>query len=170
MKILIVSLPRTGSTSLMKSISIDKKLDYFEEPYGIDKSPIPDNFWDNKNNIVVKSLIGQPRIKNRIQFYIELSKKFDEVILLSRKDLQSVSESYAYLSWYNSKSNFTYIDKYTWEETPNLKETYQLISNLNEDLINLSKLLKVNITYYEDIFDINSTQRLRKNKVLKDII
>ena len=169
MKVLIISLPRCGSTSLMKKLSIENNLESFMEPFSMEKIHPSYDYWDDKNNVVVKTLIGQPQLKDLVSFYLEFSKKFDDVILLSRHDLVAVSESFAYLKW-NLDKGVSFDDKYHWEETPNLNETYKLITKLNDDLIKLSNNLKIPITYYEDIYDINSKDRLRKNKRVKTLI
>jgi len=153
----------------MKKISTENNLESFMEPFSMDKTPPSYDYWDDKNNVVVKTLIGQPQLNNLVKFYSEFSKKFDDVILLSRHDLVDVSESFAYLTW-NLDKGVSLGDEYHWEETPNLNETYKLIAKLNDDLIQLSNNLKIPITYYEDIYDINSKDRLRKNKRVKTLI
>jgi len=139
------------------------------EPFSMEKIHPSHDYWDDKNNVVVKTLIGQPQLNNLVKFYSEFSKKFDDVILLSRHDLVAVSESFSYLKW-NLDKGVSFDDEYHWEETPNLNETYKLITKLNDDLIKLSNNLKIPITYYEDIYNINSNDRLRKNKRVKTLI
>ena len=139
------------------------------EPFSMDKIHPSYDYWDDKNNVVVKTLIGQPQLKDLVSFYLEFSKKFDEVILLSRYDLVAVSESFSYLTW-NLENGISLSDEYIWEETPNLNETHILITKLDGDLNKLSKLLETPITYYEDIYDVNSKDRLRKNKRVKTLL
>lgn len=140
------------------------------EPFSMEtENQPPYDFWNDKTNVIVKTLIGQPQLNDLIHFYTEFSKNFDEVILLSRKDLIAVSESYAYLKW-NIKNGFKMNDDYEWEETPNLSETHQLITKLNDDINQLSKILNLKVTYYEELFNPNSSKRLRKNKRVKTLI
>jgi len=153
----------------MNQLSLDRNLETYMEPFSMDKIHPSYDYWDDKNNVVVKTLIGQPQLKDLVSFYSEFSKKFDEVILLSRYDLVAVSESFSYLTW-NLDNGISLSDEYTWEETPNLNETHILITKLDADLNKLSKLLEIPITYYEDIYDINSNDRLRKNKRVKTLL
>jgi len=153
----------------MNQLSLDRNLETYMEPFSMDKIHPSYDYWDDKNNVVVKTLIGQPQLKDLVSFYLEFSKKFDEVILLSRYDLVAVSESFSYLTW-NLENGISLSDEYTWEETPNLNETHILITKLNGDLNKLSKLLETPITYYEDIYDVNSKDRLRKNKRVKTLL
>ena len=153
MKVLILSLPRTGSTSLLIKISKELDLKAVFEPFdGTDRNP-----YKGEDNVVVKSIVPQSD-RNR-----ELVKEFDKVILLSRKDLRECAESHSYRI-HNSKRGFTSLDEYYWDETP--KELYELCYNnilhWDSELKELSNELGVPITYYEDIFDVNSSERLRK--------
>lgn len=153
----------------MERLSIDNNLESFMEPFSMDKIHPSYDYWDDKTDVVVKTLIGQPQLTNLVKFYSEFSKKFDNIILLSRRDLVAVSESFSYLTW-NLQNGVSLSDEYYWEETPNLNETYKLIIKLNDDLIQLSNNLKIPIVYYEDIYDINSKDRLRQNKRVRTLI
>lgn len=162
MRVLIISLPRTGSNSLMKQYSEKYNLKMFGEPY----NQINQNLWSendlNCDNIVVKTIIHQtPNNElNYIQFWINKSKEFDKVILLSRKNLKECAESLSFLD-YNEKYGFKYNEKYEWYLTPNYQKWYEYLLSINEDLLTLGKLLNIEITYYEDIYDLNSNERLR---------
>jgi len=169
MKVLIVSLPRCGSTSLMNRIASNDNLESYMEPFSIDREHPPYGYWDTINNVVVKTLIGQPQLNDLVSFYTKFSEKFDKVILLSRRDLLSVSESFAYLTW-NIENGISFDTEYIWTPTPNLNDTYLLINKLNDDILKLSKKINIPITYYEDIFNTNSNDRLRKNKKVKTLI
>lgn len=60
--------------------------------------------------------------------------------------------------------------KYIWKPTPNYNEVYNTVNNYHLKLIELSKILKIDVTYYEDIFDINSPHRLRTTHIEKRLI
>ena len=164
MKILIIALPRTGSTSLgetmRKKYNIKK---YLFEPFNPLSIGI-ERYNSNENNIVVKTLVFQSldeiKQEDRIEWLINLTKEFDEVILLSRKDLKACAESMAYLD-YNQQYGYQYNQKYEWYLTPNFNKFYKHIIRMNDELHKLSKLLNIKITYYEDMFDLNSEERLR---------
>ncbi len=162
MKILLITLPRTGSTSLLKNISEEQKLNPISEPFN-DVNGNLENYknhnWKNTNNICVKTHINH----KDIPFYLEFIKYFDEVILLSRKDLKACAES---LSYANHFQSFT--EKYKWIKTPNLNENIKLVKQFNEELEKLSKLTNIKISYYEDLFDSESEDKLRKNDIKRE--
>jgi hypothetical protein len=90
---------------------------------------------------------------------------FDKIILLSRKNLTECAESLSYANYFK---NFT--QTYKWIKTPNLNKNIKLVEKFNDEMIKLSTIINLNITYYEDVFDVNSEDRLRifdtKNKML----
>lgn len=159
MKILLITLPRTGSTSLLKKISEEKNLRPISEPF----NTLVENYnqykninWGEVDNVCVKTHINHMDLL----FYISFIKLFDEVILLSRKDLRLCAESLSYANYFK---NFS--EKYVWVNTPNLEENIKLVTKFNEDLKKLSKLINTDILYYEDLFDINSKNKLRKDNI-----
>ena len=159
MKILLITLPRTGSTSLLKTISEEQKLNPISEPF----NDVNGNFekykdydWKNINDICVKTHINH----KDITFYLKFIKFFDEVILLSRKDLNACAESLSYANYFQ---NFT--EKYEWINTSNLNENIKLVKEFNKNLEKLSKLTNIKILYYEDLFNIESEDKLRKHVI-----
>jgi hypothetical protein len=103
MKVLLITLPRTGSTSLLKKISEEQNLNPISEPFNDVNGNLEkykDYNWENMNNICVKTHINH----KDVTFYLEFIKFFDEVVLLSRKDLNACAES---LSYANHFQNFT---------------------------------------------------------------
>jgi hypothetical protein len=161
MKVLIISLPRTGSTSLLNKISNDRNLKPFFEPFdGTNRH----TYDEKRNDVVVKTIICTQYPKNVVNYMdwiIDFSGLFDEVILLSRKDLTACAESHAY-SVYNRNRGFTSNDEYLWEKTPIDDLCYQNVTKWNESMIELSSKLNIPITYYEDIYDLNDKGKLRK--------
>jgi hypothetical protein len=163
MNILIISLPRTGSTELGKDISNKHKLKYECEPFNGG-----DRLLHNKDlqNIVLKTIlfhlpnyIEEP---NRINWLIELSKNFNDVILLSRRNLVACAESWAYLMYNEGQKSFRADSEYLWEKTPNYDDEFNFIKKCNAELEFISQKLNIPITYYEDIYDENNSKRLRK--------
>jgi hypothetical protein len=49
-----------------------------------------------------------------------------------------------------------------WEKTPNYDVEFEFIKKCNSELTYLSEKLGIPITYYEDIYDVNDSNRLRK--------
>ena len=162
MKILLITLPRTGSTSLLKKIAEEQNLILISEPFNNINGNLEKykNYnWENINDICVKTHINH----KDVTFYLEFVKFFDEVILLSRKDLNACAES---LSYANHFQNFT--EKYKWIKTPNLNENIKLVKEFNEELEKLSKLTNIKISYYEELFDSESEDKLRKNDIKRE--
>jgi hypothetical protein len=161
MKVLIIALPRTGSTSLLYKYAKEYKLMSLFEPY--DKTDRC-TYVQNMNNVIVKTLIYQIPYgySNIIDGYVELSKEFDKVILLTRKNLDECAESWAYLKYFNQR-DFDSTKNYVWKPVPNLTEHKNDITNWNQCLIKIGEILNIDLVYYEDIFDKNSNERYRKN-------
>jgi hypothetical protein len=161
MRILIISLPRTGSTSLLHSIANSKKLKPLFEPFdGTNRV----TYEDEMSNIVLKTIVDVQRPENcddYLNWIIKFSKSFDEIILLSRKDLKACAESHAY-SVHNRKNGFTSTDSYLWEPTPVDELCYNNIIKWNSVLNTLSNVFNIPITYYEDLYNPNDIGRLRK--------
>lgn len=155
MKILIISLPRSGSTSLLERYSGILRLNRFDEPF----SKLGNRPYNLEDNSVVKTIISH----KPVDFYLEYIRNFDKVILLSRKDLKACAESMAYLS-YNMNKGFKHFQNYIWEKTPNYDVTVEYINKCDEDLKTISNIHKIPIKYYEDIFSVNSHNRQRKTK------
>lgn len=159
MKILLITLPRTGSNSLLKIISEEENLVPINEPFNSLPNKLKQykNFdWKNTDNLCVKTHINHMDIS----FYLEFVQFFNKVILVSRRDLKACAESLAYAHHFK---NFT--DKYVWSMTPNFKHTMKFVEKINEDLRELSKLINTDISYYEDLFDVNSEHKLRSENV-----
>jgi hypothetical protein len=167
MNILIISLPRTGSTELGKDISFKHKLKYECEPFNGGKRFFGDY---DLNNVVLKTIVfhlpNYIEESNRISWLIELSQNFNEVILLSRRNLVACAESWAYLMHNEKQKRFKADEPYLWEKTPNFNfGMYQFIKKCNSELVYISEKLNIPITYYEDIYNENDSNRLRKGDV-----
>jgi len=152
MKILIISLPRTGSTSLLYKIAKERNLKPFFEPFDGTGRVI----YNNENNSVVKTIISHHSNN------LELINRFDEVILLNRRNLKELIESHSYQTYF-SKTGYNSNNPYVYKQPP--QEIINLctsdILNWNEEINYLSENIKIPITYYEDIFDNTSKDRLR---------
>ena len=150
MKILIIAIPRSGSNTLLKSMSSMLKLKRIGEPFNeaIRKNV---NFNDTvvENNVVVKSLIDI-NIPNVINFYKEYSKSFDKTILLSRKNTKELSESYEFQIWKDELT--TWHQKYTYIQTGDIDKWVEFMIKNKSDLEILSNELKIEIDWYEDLY------------------
>jgi hypothetical protein len=162
MRILIISLPRTGSTSFAKKLAEQYGLSLVFEPFAPNAKLL--NIFKNfesdytKDNVVVKTLVND---MHDVDWLVNFSKEFDEVYLLSRRNLKECIESWAYLNYKRSEIGFDFETEYYWERTPNYEEYENQILKWNEKLKEVSKELNKSIIYYEDIFD-STKNRLRK--------
>jgi hypothetical protein len=151
MKVLIIAIPRSGSNTLLKTISSMLKLKKIDEPFN-------EVLWENvkydiipENNVVVKSLIDiMVPNQTSINFYKEYSKSFDKIIILSRHNLKEVAESYAFQIDRNERNEWHSKYKYTHKE--NIDKHYEFIYKQNSDIIKLSKELKIEMDWYEDLY------------------
>lgn len=192
MKILIISIPRSGSTSLFSSLYQNlKNYRGFCEPF----NPKEEGFGDlksqyslNYNNLLVKVLpwdllynstssftfIGELFKRNTLSIneikpyiisqLIEYSSNFNQIILLSRKNIQKAAESTAHFAVKggNFHTPYSYTPQKCIPEFVNLQRH-------NVDIINkLSQSIKVPITYYEDLYSGNKAyikDFLNKNNI-----
>ncbi len=106
MRILIISLPRTGSTSLLYKLAKDKNLKPLFEPFdGSNRVK-----YNGEDNVVVKTIISHHSNN------IKLSEEFDQVILLSRKNLLECAESHAYQTYFSKVKNYNSNNEYYYED------------------------------------------------------
>lgn len=162
MKVLIISLPRTGSTSLLYNISKERDLRPIFEPFDWSGRFL---YNDDMDNIVLKTIIYQHSNN------IELSKKFDEVILLNRRNFNDHLESYSYL-YHNKPLGYHSAKPYKYTPPPSeiIHKSQELLITMYQDLKKLSDILEIPIQYYEDLFDPNSIDRLRVDLINKKSI
>ena len=162
MKVLIISLPRTGSSSFQSNICKERNLISIFEP------------WDGSNrfsyetrikNCCVKTILFQSPINFYLDFYRSISNDFDEVFLLSRRDLIACAESWAYLVYNNHKEGHNSLKSYIWDTPPDVDKHYNDIIRWDREIKSLGKDLDIPITYYEDIFDAQSVERYRKDTI-----
>lgn len=164
MSILIIALPRTGSSELIRRLSNKHKLKSIFEPFNPSAGLPP---LSDFKNIVLKTIIFHLpyyiKEENRINWLIDLTKYFDEVILLSRKNLTDCAESWSYLM--HKEKSFKSNQPYLWEKTPNYNEEYNNIIKWNDELLFISNELNIPITYYEDVYKSNENGKLRKGNL-----
>lgn len=171
MKLLILGLPRTGTSNLLYKIS-EQGFAKISEPYNI---PLHKNKyqwplrWDSyKTDIVVKHLVFSnsniqqlplPKYTKDKEFSITLfAKEFDKIILLDRRDYKTHLESYINLH-YKMKNNVSSHIKYKYEDISSeyidnfLKNNEQLdLIGGKELLRELSIILNTPITWYEELY------------------
>jgi len=161
MKILIIALGRTGSTSLLFKLAEENGLSVIMEPLKRNE------YREDENDIIIKTLIWQiPDGENPENWFKYLISKFDKTILLTRRDLRGLTESLAYYR-YHKHNGFHSNTPYLWEKTPNYDEIESLVIQSNDILNKIGKELNIEITYYEDIFKSSMNERLRLGDINK---
>ena len=154
MSILIIALPRTGSTSLLYKLAKENGFTPLFEPFD-NSNRFP---YNGEKKVVLKTIICHHPNN------FELSKEFDEIILLSRKNILECAESHAYQTYFSKTKNYNSNNPYYYEQVPAdiFELCYNDVLKWNNDLKQLSDKLNIPITYYEDIYNINHSDRLRK--------
>jgi len=153
---LIIGIPRSGTSSLMKSIASANNLPYIYEPFrrGINEFEI--------ENIVFKTQLSQiddkfktetvteEHLQNCVDFYVDFSKQFDKVILIIRENTKENAES---LSVQNSGMDERAKYLYHNHLYDDLSEKLEIkIKMVNEYMVKLSNLLNVPIDTYENVY------------------
>jgi len=157
MRILFVCVPRTGSSSFIKSLS--KSLDI---PY----ISIPDSYSYEQNSSFIKSSIKKDRVILRMSPNINVGYNlkefclfFDKVILLSRLDDKDHYESLVNLYYREHIIEYGTKGLYVYEDIPqaSLNEiekviNYEEVKDQKKQIEQLGLELKQEVIYYEDIF------------------
>lgn len=138
--ILIVGIPRSGTTNLLKSLSLFYKYKaVFEPTY----EELKEMDIDKK---VVKVIAG-PWFPNKL--LIEQSKRFDGVVIISRKDLRSSAESLYVMRTYNDRIvNRQWSNEFIPE---NIKEYDEQVLS-DKMLHEFARTLSIDVNYYEDVY------------------
>ena len=164
MKILIIGVSRSGTTSLLKGIE-SQGFYGISEPYNewVRKElSYPLQELNNHTNIVVKSNNNQ-KPKNYkgtwIEFVTEFSKSFDRLIFLDRRDFEEHYESILNL-WYKSHvQKQPVMSKWSSEDIPNLFRVgfssgggRYTLQKEKDEFKEVVEALNGNITFYEDLY------------------
>ena len=160
MKILIIGVGRSGTTSLLNGIA---KQGYtkIHEPFG--PKNYKKKFTLSNDNIVVKTIFGQlPKNykKEWKELIKELIPKFDKIIWLDRKNMNKHCESFINLHYRSSLQPPTSVfKKWKIEEIPKSfntdtynKTIYNALENEKKPFKELVDELNYKITWYEDLY------------------
>lgn len=161
MKILLLYVPRSGSTSILRYFkSIKPEYYVVNQPWSeliaeLTKSNMIryDDLIKNEN-IFIKSDIGS-FIKENINLE-SVKSDFDKIIILDRKDKEKQMESLIHAKQNNSflESNKYWFDcnsNYTIEDNEIIKSE-KGITELKNQIPILTKILNAKLYYYEDLF------------------
>jgi len=153
--ILIIALPRSGGTAIMKKLAEENNLKARFEPELTEWPVAP-------KNDVTKIIVDRFSMVD----IISISENYDEVILHSRHDIEATAESLANMHWGQGReatadkpwhsNDLLQIPQWFIEQTCHRIVHCQLLMHV------LSAELKLPIQYYEDLFDLESKDRLRK--------
>jgi hypothetical protein len=158
MKILLLACPRSGSTSLLYSLS--KNLNLYPisinpESYNHTSDKKLISYILEKDNIIVRSSV----LINHQMSIIEFISKFDYTILLSRENNEEHKISFSNLYYKKMYNENMVHDTYTLSEIPNyIFELEDFILKFNKVceekkyIENISNLLKLPIIYYEYLY------------------
>jgi len=153
---LIIGVPRSGTTSLMKSISSANNLPFIYEPFRFSKL-----LTDTKNLVIKTQLhqidnlthsgnVTEEHLEKCIPFYVEFSKQFDRVILINRNDTKGQSESLSvHHNGIGDQQKYIYNERVYSEKAKILHNNIKL---LNKYLIKLSEIIEIPIDKYEDVY------------------
>lgn len=154
--ILIIALPRSGGTSIMQQLAKEHNLKARFEPELTQWPVVP-------KNDVTKVIVDRFSMID----IISITENYDNIILHSRHDIISTAESLA--TMHHHWGDDSHAEK-PWhadllKEVPQwyLEQTCHRIVHCQLLMHVLSQELKLPIQYYEDLFDLNSKERLRKN-------
>lgn len=161
MKILIIGIARSGTTSLLNGISKQGYTKIYE-PY-FDKNNNK-KFTLSNDNIVVKTIFGQlPKNykKEWKEFIKELIPKFDKIIWLDRKNMIEHCESFINLHYRSSLEPPTSVSKkWKMSEIPKSfntddynKKITKALQAEKQTFKELVDELNYKITWYEDLYN-----------------
>ena len=173
MKILIISIPRSGSTSLFNALvhsSERIKLDPYLEPYNPDMEKYKDKKIDFYGNCILKTIVHQkPLGISWKDFYEQLIERFDKVILLSRKNKIEVLESLGFAYYSNKfKKKQDWHTKYRYDDIKDipLEKYAELVDFFYKRLDEIKTLFNLNTYFYEDLY---TNSDVGRNKLLKEL-
>ena len=163
MKTLIIALPRTGSTNYMHQLAKERVASSRMEPMHIRNADGSIFSVREMTNVVVKTILrlDTPVSDDKyFAFLLNAMKEYDEIILLTRRDLKACAESWAYFK--NNKAvGYESTGSYVWKSNKGFDGDYYQIRKLDNELKHMSRNLGIPLIYYEDIFDQYGPQRQR---------
>ena len=154
--LLIIALPRSGGTTFMSKMGKELGLPVRFEPE-LTSWPV------EPKNDVTKVIV------DKFQFIdiVALAENYENVILHSRHDILACAESMAAMTWHWKDG--TDHSQHPWKanklaSVPQwyIEQTCHRITHCQLLMHVLSQELNLPIQYYEDMYDLNSDERFRK--------
>jgi len=188
MKTLIINACRTGSTTLYNNLLKERKCKGYFNPWATGEED--GILWSLESFVVKCGVMYNPIrlieggskvyfLQQQVNWFKELAEKFDEVILLSRKNTTAHIESFMHLITHSTPDQYeaaikgdpfahTSTSQWVYNKDDYDKDTISRahidISDQNKVLRMLSKQLNIPLSFYEDYFDPNGPNRYRKTK------
>lgn len=172
MKVLILGISRSGTTSLLKGFKHQKYItvgEPFNNAINLNRDYPPVELIDN-DNICVKTLCNQIPNNLDISFYAFIKKfikEFDKIILLDRKNNIEHEESFMHMYWRLSINQLAHT-KWSSGVVPNdFKENFYKDGGMNrlylqkEQLKKISSYINTPITWYEELYGEDRIQSLK---------
>lgn len=162
MKILIIGVSRSGTSSLRKAI-MKQGYQSIGEPFnrGFNKThKYPLEILKN-DKVCIKTLCGQTALNwkgTSLEFQLKLSKDFDKIILLDRKNIIEHKESYLHMMWRVDNKQPVML-KWRPSDIPEEYKKdfesdgrYEDFKKQKEEIKLISEKLNIPITYYEELY------------------
>jgi hypothetical protein len=156
MKIVLLALPRTGSSSIVKYIiQAHKELETINEPFNrvLHEKEIPYNRLISHDSIFIKTMFADNPLEfqelTHKDFIRKLHKDFDKVVCLFRRNKKEHVESYA-----QSESTNQWVNQYKYSnKAPSLLNMLKSIIEAKEnEMIEVCNELGLQRYYYEDLY------------------
>ena len=157
-RILIIGTHRSGTSNLGKALSTILGINFLGEPWnqninsvqlgpGIEPFPFPNSI---KSYSIVKTLVQHLPLDwagNHMEFHKELTKQFDNVILLTRQNVRDMAVSYA-----KAKETGHWHSEYTINNFDKLDLMLDVHQWCYQLILKVAKTLNVPITWYELLY------------------
>ena len=165
-KIIILALARTGSTSLAKAIK-NQGFYTLMEPYANSlgsKYQVPPKEAKLHSKFCTKTVVTQTqgknlKVKEKIEFNLKAISGYTKVILLDRKNMIDHAESLAHIGYLHGLGDTDLHSKYEYNIIPNKErkelynDAYDILTVCKDILNTISYRTQNRIIYYEDIFN-----------------
>jgi len=164
MKIALISLPRTGSTSISRYYRYtNKDVMVIDEPFNlvVNNPTILYNDLIKNQNLFIKTMYGDNPLEfenmSAKEFVLKLIDDFDLVLFLTRKNIKEHTESYVQaLQTSKWASNYVYDSKF--DKLYN--EIEVKLNKLNLEMIETCNELNKRLYFYEDLYNQSTKENI----------